>query len=100
MNAVNLPSQAKAVATRELRPKNALVGLLLLTLSGCASTGQVEIGMDEKAWRRTAADPVLMGQAESGEKVWKSGDSFYHFRDGKLARISGGDQQVQVTLGP
>jgi hypothetical protein len=100
MNVLNLPSQANVIVTREPRPKNALVGLLLLTLGGCASTGRVEIGMDEKAWRRSAADPVLMGQAETGEKVWKSGDSFYHFRDGKLARISGADRQVQVTLGP
>jgi hypothetical protein len=100
MNAVKLPSRARAVATRALRLRIALVGLLLWTLGSCVSTGRVEVGMDEKAWRRTAVEPVLVGQAESGEKVWKSGDSYYHFRDGKLTRISGGNREVEITLEP
>ena len=76
-----------------------ILGLLLIALSSCVSSGRVEIGMGEKAWRRSTVGAELVGSAESGEKVWKAGESYYHFRDGKLTRISGGVQQVEMTLG-
>ena len=67
-------------------------------LFGCASTSITEIGMDEKAWRRSARDPELTGSTPDGERVWKSEESYYHFRDGKLTRITSETQRVEVTL--
>lgn len=75
-----------------------IFGLLLISVAGCVSTGPIEIGMSERAWRKAADDENLVGKADSGETVWSAGDRFYHFRDGKLFRISGGVQQVQAYV--
>lgn len=73
-------------------------GLLLITLTGCVSTGPIEVGMSERSWRRAMDGEQMIGKSDGGESIWSEGDRFYHFREGKLVRISGGVQQVQVTL--
>lgn len=75
-----------------------IFGLLLISLAGCVSTGPIEIGMSERAWRRAVEDENMIGKADSGETVWGAGNKFYHFRDKKLFRISGGVQQVQAYV--
>lgn len=90
--------QTKANPARNRFARRLTLGIFLCMLTGCASPGSVERGMTEKAWRRTADDEVLIGQSDNGERVWQSGDRFFHFNDGKLTRTSGGGQQVQVML--
>ena len=68
-------------------------------LVGCASPSAIEIGMTEKAWRRSARDPQLAGSTPDGERVWQSEGAYYHFRDGKLTRINRETQRVEITLG-
>lgn len=87
-----------SLRTSEHHRMKVTFGLLLIILGGCASSGPVEIGMSERAWRRATEGEQLIGKADNGETVWSAGSSYYQFRDKKLFRISGGEQRVQVSV--
>jgi hypothetical protein len=66
--------------------------LCVVSLAGCASMSMAQIGMNEKAWLRRTLVADFVGLSPSGERVWRSGEAYYHFRDGKLTQITSGDQ--------
>jgi hypothetical protein len=75
----------------------AAIAAATFSVVGCASMSMAEIGMDEKAWLRRTLVADLVGLDKTGERVWQSGSAFYHFRDGKLSRITR-DNQHEVTV--
>ena len=64
-----------------------LLGLLVLFISACQSMNLPQLGISEKAWLRQTLIADLSSMDEN-ERVWKSGDALYHFREGKLVRVS------------
>lgn len=55
------------------------------------------IGMSEKTWLRHTLVADMAGM-EGDERVWKSNGAFYHFKSGRLARVTQGVQRHEVML--
>lgn len=71
-----------------------------LALSGCQSTFGPQIGMTEKQWlRRTLiADVAYM---EGGVKAYRSGGTYYYFKDGILVKVDQGmipAQKIEMEI--
>jgi hypothetical protein len=66
------------------RNHRALLGLLALLLASC--TYVPKIGMKEKKWLNNTIsfDLVYM---EGNAKAYRSGGSYYYFKDGKLVKV-------------
>ena len=74
--------------------KTMVVLSVSLALVGCQSMMAPQIGMTKTQWfhRTLVADLV---SAEGNEEVYRSGDTFYYFKDGKLDRIDQGQSRQQ-----
>jgi hypothetical protein len=66
-----------------------LFSFILIVLSSCQSTLTPKIGMDRNAWlqRTLVADQVYLNDVW---EVWRSGNRFYYFKNGKLDHIDQG----------
>lgn len=81
-------------------PKFIAIVLVCIFCVGCQSVFAPKIGMAEKQWLRRTLIGDLAYQ-DANWRVWKSGNTFYYFRDGKLDHVDQGQlmqQRFQVEV--
>jgi len=72
----------------------------LMSMVSCATTFEKpRLGMSEKEWRlrRPFAQPAAMSE---GQTVYRFGEYYYYFRDGRLHHVDGGANVIQIISAP
>lgn len=77
-----------------------IIVLICVFCLGCQSVFAPRIGMTKNQWmHRTLVGDLVT--AQDNWEVWKSGNTFYYFKDGKLDRIDQGQlmqQRFQIEV--